>query len=258
MDHSHEQKKQPFDNKVIIITGGGTGIGQAAARHFASLGGNVLIAGRHVETLQQTAQGYPNIASIKADISREDEAIAVVRHAEERWGRVDVLINNAATGSVAPLETVTTELLLSTFTLNLFAPVWLSKAALSSLTTSKGTILNVSSVVGHKPYASLPYYAVSKAALEHWTRCMALELAPRGIRVNAVAPGPTATGALERAGIPAPAIEEIRRQDDEKIPLGRTGTPEEVAAYIVSLTDPSSAWITGQVLSVDGGLSISW
>lgn len=197
------------------------------------------------------------MAQIVADISREDEAIAVIDRAGALWGRIDVLVNNAATGAVTPLETVTTEQLSSIFTLNLFAPIWLSKAALSALTESRGAILNISSTYGHKASAGMTYYAVSKAALEHWTRCLALELAPRGIRVNAIAPGPTATGGLERAGFPAEVIEEIKRRDLAQIPLGRRGMPEEVAAWIVALADPSAGWITGQVLSVDGGMSIS-
>ncbi|MBO0792495.1 MAG: SDR family oxidoreductase [Ktedonobacteraceae bacterium] len=255
--HAEQKEAQTYQDKVIIVTGGGSGIGRTVAQQFAALGGSVLIAGRHADALEQTIERSSAMACIVADLSCEEEAIAVIEWAEALWGRIDVLVNNAATGALTPLETVTTEQLSSIFTLNVFAPIWLSKAALSALTQSRGTILNISSTYGHKAGAGMTYYAVSKAALEHWTRCLALELAPRGIRVNAIAPGPTATGGLERVGLPAEVIEEIKRRDLAKIPLGRRGVPDEVADWIVALAAPSASWITGQVLSVDGGMSLS-
>nr|WP_255553176.1 SDR family oxidoreductase [Ktedonobacter sp. SOSP1-52] len=124
------------------------------------------------------------------------------------------------------------------------------------MTESKGAIVNISSTYGHRPTAQGTYYAASKAALEQLTRCWALELASRGIRVNAVAPGPTETPILQQAGLSASTIETIEQDESTSIPLGRRGTPEEVASWIVSLADPVATWLTGQVITVDGGLEL--
>jgi NAD(P)-dependent dehydrogenase (short-subunit alcohol dehydrogenase family) len=123
---------------------------------------------------------------------------------------------------------------------------------------TKGAIVNVSSTFGSKPAAGLSHYAASKAALEHLTRCWALELAPNGIRVNAVAAGPTESGALTgMMGLSPAQAETIKEQERGQIPLKRRGTPEEVARWIVALADPASDWITGQVIAIDGGLGLT-
>jgi NAD(P)-dependent dehydrogenase (short-subunit alcohol dehydrogenase family) len=156
------------------------------------------------------------------------------------------------------LKDATAERIASIFAVNVIGPSLLTAAALPYLAATKGAVVNVSSTFGHKPAVELSHYAASKAALEHLTRCWALELAPQGIRVNAVAAGPTESGALtgmmglsaEHAG----AVEEMER---EQIPLKRRGQPNDVARWIVQLTDPASEWVTGQVISVDGGLSLT-
>ncbi|HXU94782.1 MAG TPA: SDR family oxidoreductase, partial [Gallionella sp.] len=133
------------------------------------------------------------------------------------------------------------------------------RAALPWLKDAGGSsVINVSSTFGHKPTAMLSHYAASKAALEHLTRCWALELAADGIRVNAVSSGPVNTDFMaNQMHLPQEQIEIIQAQEQKNIPLGRRGNPEEVAEWIVSLALPSSAWITGQVVSVDGGLSVT-
>jgi NAD(P)-dependent dehydrogenase (short-subunit alcohol dehydrogenase family) len=144
------------------------------------------------------------------------------------------------------------------FAVNVFGPSLLATAALPHLKASRGAIVNVSSTFGHKAAAMLSHYAASKAALEHLTRCWALELAADGIRVNAVAAGPTETDFLvERMGLTGEKADEVKRQERERIPLGRRGSPDDVAKWIVSLSSPSADWITGQVLAVDGGLNIA-
>src|SRR5690242_3214137 len=124
--HVHQPQATTYRDKVIIVTGGSSGIGRATAQQFAALGGSVLIVGRRAEALQQATRGYPTMASITADLSHEDEAKAVIERALQLWGRIDVLVNNAAGGAMASLETFTTEQLYSIFNLNLFAPIWLS------------------------------------------------------------------------------------------------------------------------------------
>lgn len=245
-----------FDGKGIIITGGGSGIGLATAQLFAQQGGHVLVVGRRPELLKDAARSHEQIASMVADVSREEDATAVVKYALDLWGQLDVLVNNAAMFASASLETVTSDQAASIFQANVLGPTWLSKAALGALTESKGAIVNISSTYGHRPTAQGAYYAASKAALEHLTRCWALELASRGIRVNAVAPGPTETPILQRTGLSASTIETIKQTESRSIPLGRRGVPEEVAPWIVSLADPAATWMTGQIITVDGGLEL--
>src|SRR5690606_7077196 len=143
------------------------------------------------------------------------------------------------------------------FALNVTAPILLAQAALPYLRARRGAIVNVSSTYGHRPLPGAAPYAATKGAVEQLTRSWALELAPDGVRVNAVAPGPTESEALAAAGLPAPVIEQIKRDEIARIPLGRRGTPEEVAAWIVHLADPAAAWLTGPAITVDGCLELS-
>jgi NAD(P)-dependent dehydrogenase (short-subunit alcohol dehydrogenase family) len=134
----------------------------------------------------------------------------------------------------------------------------LATAALPYLKRSNGSIINVSSTFGHKAAGSLSHYAASKAALEHMTKCWALELAHDGIRVNAVAAGPTESDFLaERMGLSPGQIESIKSEERARIPLGRRGLPDDVAGWITALASSDAGWITGQIFTVDGGLSVT-
>ena len=244
-------------DRVVIITGGGTGIGRAAALLFAETGARVLVTGRRAGPLEDTAGVSDRIEPLTADVLDETDIERIVQTAIRRWGRIDVLVNNAGAFVQSPLDGIDQETVTSLFATNITASTLLSRAALPSLKTAQGSIINISSTFGHKAAPMISHYAASKAALEHLTRCWALELAPFGVRVNAVAPGPTETDILERSGMPAASVAQIKREEAGRVPLGRRGKPEEVASWIVKLAEPEAGWMTGQVISVDGGLGIA-
>nr|WP_042184220.1 SDR family oxidoreductase [Kibdelosporangium sp. MJ126-NF4]CEL16154.1 3-oxoacyl-[acyl-carrier protein] reductase [Kibdelosporangium sp. MJ126-NF4]CTQ94079.1 3-oxoacyl-[acyl-carrier protein] reductase (EC 1.1.1.100) [Kibdelosporangium sp. MJ126-NF4] len=235
-----------FQGKAVIVTGGGTGIGRATARSFAKQGADVLVVGRTADRLAETAQG-PGIRTLVADISEPGAAEHVVNSAIGTFGRLDVLVNNA--GIVKEdNERAEVEQMLAT---NLLAPVYLTQAA----TPHVSVVVNVTTSIGQRgwPFPGGAVYAAAKVALESLTRSWAVQLAPKGIRVVAVAPGPIATPISEHRGLDPAEAEVLRDTLTGYVPLGRIGTPEEVAFWIVQLARPEAAFTTGVVVPVDGG-----
>lgn len=245
-----------FSGRVAIVTGAGSGIGRATARAFARAGGQVLAVGRREQALADTADGCAAIESFAADLRTPGVAERVAAAASDRFGRIDILINNAGATRMMPITEVTHEAVTDLMALNVLAPSLLARATFPALRATGGSIINVSSTYGHRPLPGAAHYAASKAALEQLTRSWAVELAADGVRVNAVAPGPTESEALSAAGLTPEMVEQIKRQEAARIPIGRRGNPEEVATWILRLADPDSTWLTGQVLSVDGGLEL--
>lgn len=244
-------------NKVVIITGGSNGIGKSAALEFARLGANVLITGRRIEPLLAVASLHHNVEVLVADSEEQSSAQTIVDTALAKWGRIDVLLNNAGAGVNANLEDIDREGIAKIFEINVIATSLLSKACLPHLKKSQGNIINISSTIGHMPAANLSHYGASKAAVEYLTKAWALELAP-DIRVNAIAPGPTYSGALMgMMGLSEEQAKKVEQQEEAMIPMGRRGQPEDISRWIVKLAEPESSWMTGQVIGADGGLGLS-
>jgi len=245
-------------DKVAIITGGGAGIGLATAQMLSARGAKVLITGRQIGPLEQIASNDPNIKAFMADVTDPDSATRTVAAALEHWGRLDIIVNNAGSGIIQPLANANAKSINDIFAVNVTGPTMLAAAAISYLEQTKGSIINLSSTYGSKAAAGLSLYGASKAAVEHLTRCWALELAPKGIRVNAVASGPVETAFLtDRMGLTEDQVNEVKEHERQIIPLGRRGETGDVARWIVNLADPDSDWLTGQIIGVDGGLAIS-
>ncbi|MFJ9736831.1 SDR family NAD(P)-dependent oxidoreductase [Streptomyces sp. NPDC101166] len=247
----------PRIRRIVAVTGAGTGIGRATARAFAAEGAHVLAVGRRAEPLSETAAGHSRITPLAADITAAGGPELIVRTALEMHGRLDVLVNNAAIVHSGSLGALTPESIALQVATNMIAPVLLAQAALPSLEASGGVIVNVSTSVGQRAWPGSSVYAATNTALETLTRSWAVELAPRGIRVAAVAPGAIDTPIGEHQGLTPERMAEVREWQLAHTPLGRIGRPEEVAWAITQLAAPAASFVTGVVLPVDGGAVVA-
>jgi len=244
-----------MSNPVVLITGGLTGIGRAAAVAFAKKGANVVVAGRRDEAgkaLAEELRGFGSEAEfINADVRKEDDVRALVDRTIERFGRLDVAVNNAGTeGRPGPITDQTAESYAATFDTNVLGTLLSVKHELRVMQAQgSGSIINISSTYGHEGGAGASVYVASKHAVEGMTKSAALEAASSGVRVNAVAPGPIATGMLDRFT----GTSERKAALLKTVPLGRVGDPADIARAAVFLASENASFITGQILTVDGG-----
>ena len=218
---------------------------------------DVLITGRRAAALTETVGSADGIRTFVGDVSDTSDVTEAVRIAADRHGRIDVVINNAAVMRPGDLEAFDRHVAHEMWTINVLGPTMVAKQALPYLRESNGAIINISSTFGAKPAPGIGVYGATKAALEQLTRSWALELADAGVRVNAVAPGPTESEALARSGLSTAEIEQVKCEEEARIPLRRRGSPEDVAHMVTALCDPAAGWITGQVVGVDGGLAVA-
>jgi len=240
--------------RAVLITGGGTGIGRAAAQQFAAVGAEVLIIGRTAERLAETAGEHPNIRTFVADIAAPNAPAGIVAAALDAFGRIDVLVNNAAITRPAPLGAIDRKVAEEQLATNLLAPMFLTQHALPHLAAG-GVIVNVTSNPPHYGWPGNSVYGSTKVALDFLTHTWAVELAQRGIRVVSVAPGITATPVLSHAGFSDEQIAAAGKELRARIPLGRVAQPKEIAWWIVNVARTEAGYLNGTVVRVDGGLS---
>lgn len=236
--------------RIALVTGGGTGIGRETAKALAAAGWSVAVSGRRSDVVEAVAAecGDAGLA-IPGDVAVAEDCQRMVDETVARFGGLDLLVNNAAVFSAGPTVEETEEAWRWQFDVNLHGPWRLCRMAYPHLESSPdGCVINVLSTLAHKASGSVAAYCSSKAALEMLGRCLALEWAGDGIRVNAVSPGVVDTP------IHPPGQAQSMAADH---PLGRIGQPEEVAAAVVFLASGASAWTTGANLDVDGGIRIT-
>jgi len=255
-----------FLNKVAIVTGSSSGIGAATAVLLAQAGCNVTITGRNADNLKRVRDECvssggknENIHMIIGDLNDSNVQQSIVSETVKKFGKLDILVNNAGmapakdsvvNGSIDAYDEV--------FRTNVRCVITLTQHAIPHLVSTKGNIVNVSSVAGLRPSSSFVFYSMSKAAIDHFTKCLALELAPKQVRVNAVNPAAVATQLLTRDGsqFNAEQAKMMYQAMTASYPIGRIGEPVDVARAIAFLAHSDNSWLTGVTLPLDGASTL--
>jgi len=245
-----------LEGKRALVTGASSGIGRATALRFIREGATVLATGRRrdaLEFLAEEASAEAPLATVDGDLTNEDFRTSLVQTAREEMGGLDVLVNAAGIIASGDWRSTSLDDYDRMMDINLRSVLALSQLALPSLIESKGTIVNVSSVTGTRAFPGVLAYCVSKAGLDQLTRCLALELAADGVRVNTVNPGVVRTNLHRNGGMDEQAYAAFLEHSRLTHPLGRVGEADEVAALIAFLASDEAGWITGTSVAIDGG-----
>jgi NAD(P)-dependent dehydrogenase (short-subunit alcohol dehydrogenase family) len=246
-----------LDGRVALVTGATSGIGRATAQRFASEGARVVLVGRDAETLAEVASQVRDAGGeaweVSADVMSEAHARRAVEETVEHFGGLDVLVNAAGIISNGTVENTALADWDAMMNVNLRSVFHMMQLAVPHLEKRPGNVVNVSSVTGLRAFPGVLAYCVSKAGVDQLTHCAALELAPKGVRVNAVNPGVVVTEIHRRGGMNEDKYAAFLEHSKTTHPIGRVGSPEEVADLILFLASDRAAWITGATYSIDGG-----
>ena len=249
--------EQELKGRVALVTGATSGIGRATALRFAEAGARVALVGRSNEGLSEVAGQIKasdgEAVRVRADVTVEEDARRAVAEAVEHFGGLDVLVNAAGIISNGTVETTTLADWDAMMNVNLRSVFHLMQLCAPHLERRPGNVVNVSSVTGLRAFPGVLAYCVSKAGVDQLTRCAALELAPKGVRVNAVNPGVVVTNIHRRGGMTEDNYAAFLERSKQTHPIGRVGTGEEVAELILFLASDRASWITGATYSIDGG-----
>jgi NAD(P)-dependent dehydrogenase (short-subunit alcohol dehydrogenase family) len=246
-----------FKGKVVVVTGATSGIGRNTAEAFGREHASVVVVGRDRNGLAAArasveAAGGTAVAC-EADVTAAEAPARIIETAVREFGGVDVLVNAAGVIASGTLEATTDEVWDAMMSVNARAPFRLMRAAAPHLAARKGSIVNVSSVNGLRSFPGVLAYCVSKSAVDQLTRCAAIELAPIGVRVNAVNPGVTVTNLHRRSGMDEAQYAAFLERSKTTHPLGRPGQPSDVAEMILFLASDKAGWMTGETIPIDGG-----
>jgi len=248
-------------NKVVFVTGATSGIGRATALRFADNHARIVAIGRNVAALraleEDVSKRGAELMSEVADVTDETEMETAIARTIEHFGQLDVVINAAGHISSGTIENTSLAAWDAMMSVNLRAVFHVMQLATPHLIKTKGNVVNISSVTGLRSFPGVLAYCVSKAGVDQLTRCAALELAPKGVRVNAVNPGVVVTEIHKRGGMDKEAYERFLEHSKTTHPLGRVGDPGEIADLVLYLASDKAAWITGATYSIDGGRALT-
>lgn len=244
-----------LSNKIVVVTGGTSGIGLEAAKLFREEGATVVIVGQNTARLQSTAnQLGDNVTAFRADVSKPAEVENVINQVREKFGRIDVLFANAGMGLASPLEAVTEDQIDTQFDVN-FKGVFFTVQKAAPLLTKGGSIVVTTSFLNEVGAPGLSILSATKAAVRSLVRSLGAELAPQGIRVNAVSPGPISTPFHGKLGLSEKQLNEAASTIEDQVPLHRFGEAREIAKAALFLASDDASFMTGSELVVDGGIS---
>lgn len=252
-----------LNGKVVLVTGGGTGIGRGIAKAFAREGATVVVTGRRTEPLQELVSEIKSTErealAVAGDVSKPADATRMVAETVAAFGALHILVNNAGVASFGTVDGTPDDKIDATVDINFKGPIHMAKAAVPHLRKHKdaggSAILNISSSVTSLALKNFAVYSATKAGLDHLTRCMALDYGTDRIRVNAINPGVVDTPIFETM-MPKAAVTKAMEAFVAAHPLGRLGRPEDIAEMAVFLCGPKASWITGALVPVDGGIGL--